>query len=418
MRGPGLAKLAWRNIWRNRRRTIITLMSIAFGTLLAVVMTGIGDSSWKEMIDHAARLGGGHVIVQHRDYLARPSLKKTVRLDPAEIEILKSEPEIRTFVPRISGGVMLSTSTNNVGAAVLGVDPKLEDETTLGLVDAIVEGEMFADRDATGIIVGRTLAENLDLEMGKKVVYTVTDKSGDIATGLARVSGIIETGAVEVDAGTCILPLGTLQRVLGYAPDEFTQVAIFVDDHRVSEDLARRLSERLSTVAGPDATVLPWFVVQSDLAGFVSLKVYGALVFELIITVLVAAGIFNTLFVSVMERIRELGILAAIGFSSIQLFGLVLWESFWLGVCGIVAGVLLTAGPYYYLSTTGIDTTQLYEQGAQISGISMDPILYVQLYPSHGWIIAGAIVAATMAAGVYPAIKAGRVSPVETIRIV
>jgi len=418
MNGPGLPRLAWRNIWRNRRRTLITLMSIAFGTLFAVLMTGIGDSSYSEMIDQAARLGGGHVIVQHEDYLDRPGLKKTVRVDLESNEALRSDPEVRNFVPRISGGVMLSTSTNNVGAMMLGIAPELEDDTTLGIADAIVEGGMFEDRNAEGIIVGRVLAENLDLRMGKKVVYTVTDKSGEIATGLARVSGIIETGAAEIDAGTCLLPLGTLQSVLGYAPDEYTQVAVFVDDHRVSEDLAARLSAQLGDSAGPNAAVLPWFVVQADLAGFVALKVYGTLVFELILTVLVAAGIFNTLFVSVMERIRELGILAAIGFTSLQLFGLVMWESLWLALCGIVAGILLTAGPYYYFSTTGLDMTQMYEGGAQVSGISMEPILYVELYPPHAWFIAFAIVGATMAAGLYPAIKAGRISPVETIRLV
>lgn len=419
MAGPGLPKLAWRNIWRNRRRTLITLMSIAFGTLFAVLMTGIGDSSYSEMIDQAARLGGGHVIVQHEDYLDRPSLKKTVQLDLESSAALRDDPDIRGFVPRITGGVMLSTSTNNVGAMVLGVAPELEDETTLGLATAIVRGEMFADRNADGIIVGKTLAENLDLQMGKKVVYTVTDKSGEIATGLARVSGILETGATEIDAGTCLLPLGTLQKALGYGPNEFTQVAVFVDDHRVSEALAERLGQELGDDAGPNAAVLPWFVVQADLAGFVSLKVYGTLVFELILTVLVAAGIFNTLFVSVMERIRELGILAAIGFSSLQLFALVMWESLWLSLCGIVAGILLTAGPYYYLSTTGLDMTEMYaEQGAQISGITMEPILYVELYSPHAWAIALAIIGATMAAGLYPAFKAGRVSPVETIRLV
>lgn len=415
MNGPGLPRLAWRNIWRNRRRTLITLISIAFGTLFAALMTGIGDSSYSDMIDQAARLGGGHVVVQHRDYLDRPGLKKTVRLDLASTDALQDDA-VRHAVPRITGGVMLSTSTNNVGAMMLGIDPALESEDTLGISDAIVEGEMFAQRTGEGIIVGTVLAENLDLRMGKKVVYTVTDKTGEIATGLARVSGIIETGAAEIDAGTCLLPLGTLQEVLGYAPDEYTQVALFVDDHRSSDALAARIGSRLRDV--PDTTVLPWFVVQADLAGFVALKEGGTLIFELILTVLVAAGIFNTLFVSVMERIRELGILAAIGFSSFQLFALVMWESLWLALCGIAAGILITAGPYAYLSTTGLDMTQMYENGAQVSGVSMEPILYVELYPPHAWFIALAIIGATMAAGLYPALKAGRVSPVETIRLV
>jgi ABC-type lipoprotein release transport system permease subunit len=419
MSGPRLPTFAWRNIWRNRRRTAITLFSIAFGTMLAVLMTGIGDSSYSEMIDHAARLGGGHVIVEHPKTAELPSLEHTVRATPEVLEQIAAQPEVRAVVPRVSGTAMLATSTNNVGAMVMGIDPGAEDETTFGLVDAITEGQMFTSPDDEGVILGKTLAENLDVGLGNKVVYTVTDKSGEITNGLARVSGIIETGAVEIDAGTCLLPINQFRSLLGYEGDEVTQIAVFLDDHRHAEDVAARLGAQL-TSAADEITVLPWFEAQRDLAGFVTMKVTGSLVFELIVTVLVAAGIFNTMFVSVMERMRELGILAAIGFSSRQLFALVVWESVWLGLCGIVAGILLTAWPYHYLSTTGLDTAQMYGNtgGAQISGVTMSQVLYVELHPPHALFIALAIVTATMAAGLYPAFKAGRVSPVESIRIV
>ncbi|KIG16385.1 ABC-type transport system, involved in lipoprotein release, permease component [Enhygromyxa salina] len=412
--------MAWRNIWRNTRRTLITLFSIAFGTLLAVVMTGIGDSSYSELIDHAARLGGGHVIVQHSTYLDAPSLKKTVTVGPELIDEIRAQPRVRAAVPRVTGGVMLATSTNNVGAAVLGIDPNAEDETTLGLVDSIVEGEMFSSPDEEGIILGSVLAENLGVTLGKKVVYTVTDKSGEIASGLARVSGIITTGATEVDAGTCLLPINPFRELLGYAPNEFTQVAVFLDDHRAAKDVAVALDAKIGGQLGPVSATLPWYDAQPDLAGFVSMKVNGTIVMELIVTVLIAAGIFNTLFVSVMERMRELGIMAAIGFSGRQLFSLVLWESLWLGLCGIVAGALLTAWPYYYLSTTGIDVAQATgsEGQVQVSGVSMAPMIYADIYLPHLLGIALAVVIATMAAGLYPAYKASSVSPVEAIRTV
>lgn len=417
MAGPRLPTLAWRNIWRNRRRTLITLFSIAFGTLLTVIATGIGDSSYSTMIDHAARLGGGHVIVQHAQYADRPSLKRTVRADPEAMDAIRAQPEVRAVVGRVTGGVMLATSNNNVGAAVIAIDPKAEDETTLGLVESISEGAMFATSTDEGIIIGKKLAENLDLEIGKKVVYTVTDKHGEIANGLARVSGILETGAAEVDAGTCLLPIDSLRALLGYEPDEVTQIAVFLADHRDSEQVATRVGTELGPKFGDEVAVLPWFEANRDLAGFVTMKTSGALFMELLITLLIAAGIFNTLFVSVMERMRELGVLAAIGFSARQLFGLILWESLWLGLCGIVAGVLLCAWPYYYLSTTGLDMAAMTGGNTQVSGITMSSVLYVELYPPHALFIACAIVLTTLAAGLYPAYKAGKVSPVDAIRI-
>jgi len=420
MPGPRLPTLAWRNIWRNRRRTLITLVGIAFGTLLAVLSTGIGDSSYAEMIDYAARLGGGHVVVQHADYQKLPALNKTVAASEDLLQRVAAHPDVRAVVPRIRGGAMLATSSNNVGSGFIGIDPALESNQTLGLLDALAEGEMFATADDEGIILGRALAENLDVGLGKKVVYTLTNKDGEIVSGLSRVSGILDTGAAEVDSGICLLPLRTLQQLLGYAPGEVTQIAVFLDNHRDATEIAHQIGADLQGQLGSVVTALPWDEAMPDLAGFVTMKVTGSLIMQLIITLLITAGIFNTLFVSVMERMRELGILAAIGFTSRQLFALVVWESLWIACCGIVAGVLLTAWPYYYLATTGFDTAAMTgtQAGTQVSGITMSQVLYVEIYPDHAAVIGVAIVLATLLAGIYPAYRAGRVSPVEAIRTV
>ncbi|MCA9681728.1 MAG: FtsX-like permease family protein [Myxococcales bacterium] len=276
--------------------------------------------------------------------------------------------------------------------------------------------KVFTGTDDPGIILGAKLAENLDLELGKKVVYTVTDKSGEITSGLARVSGILETGAPEIDSATCLLPIDSMRKVLGYEADEATQIAVFLASHRQAADVSAALA---GEIGSDTVMVMPWDQALPELAGFITMKQTGNVVLQGIITILIAAGIFNTLFVSVMERLREFGILAAIGFSSRQLFSLILWESLWVALCGIAAGVVLTAWPYWKLSTQGLDySAALGENGAQISGVTMSPILYVELYPPHALVIAGAIILATMLAGLYPAWRAGRVDPVKVIRIV
>ncbi|MCA9660922.1 MAG: ABC transporter permease [Myxococcales bacterium] len=417
MKGPRLATLAWRNIWRNRRRTAITLFSIAFGVLLAVLFTGIGDSTYGQMIDHAAGLGGGHVVAQHPDYDETPSVKKSLRHADALRERALADPDVTRVVPRVSGAAMLSTSANSTGAMLLGIDPQAEDRSTLGILEALDEGEMFATADDKGIILGATLAENLDVELGKKVVYTVTDKNGEMTSGLARLRGIVRTGSPTVDGAISILPMNRLREILGYEEGELTQLAIFVDDNRD----AAAVRDRLIAGETDGAAILTWDEAQPDLAGFIKMKTVSTMILEVIITVLIAAGIFNTLFVSVMERLREFGIMAAIGFSSGQLFGLVLWESFWIALCGLFAGVALTAYPYYYLNTVGLDFSAMVAgqgESLDVAGVAMDPILHVSIYGSHAAVIAVAIFVATMAAGLYPAWRAGRVAPVETIRIV
>ncbi|MDX1384547.1 MAG: FtsX-like permease family protein, partial [Thermoanaerobaculia bacterium] len=132
-----------------------------------------------------------------------------------------------------------------------------------------------------------------------------------------------------------------------------------------------------------------------------------------------AAGIFNTLFVSVMERIREFGVLMAIGFSPGKLFRLVMLESFWLGVVGLVAAALVTAGPYWYLATTGLDYTAILgDDTMEVAGIGMPSVMKVGLFAKSAILIAAGAMLATLLAGLYPAWRAGHVEPVESIRVV
>ncbi len=411
-----LISIAWRNMWRNRRRTLITLTGIVFGTMLAVIFTGLGDHSWTKMINIAARMGGGHVTLQHPEYLQTPSLKRTITGVKDKSAKALADPNVEKVVSRITGNTLLAAGGNTSGAFFIAFDPKQEDINTFAIMDTVIKGKMLDASKGRGVVLGWKLAENLGIELGHRVVYTLTDKSGEIVSGMSRVSGIIKTGARSVDAGICMLPIDTVREILGYGPDEVTQVALFVDDHRRSHQVAARTQAQI----GPAAAAVAWDEAKPDLASFISMKTGGTVFMELFIGLLVAAGIFNTLFVSVMERRREFGIMMAIGYSPLQLFTLVMIESAWVALCGLVLAGLVTAWPYYYLNTTGLDLTMMIGKagGAEVAGVAMQPIMKVAIFPENLLMICAAVFAATMAAGLYPAWRAGRVSPVESIKLV
>ncbi len=415
MQGPKLAKMAWRNLWRRRRRTLLTLVSIAFGGSLAVLFTAMQDRSFSDFIDSAARLGGGHVTLQHPEYLDRPSLGRTVADSARLRSVALTLPAVERAVPRITGQVMLATARDSYGAFFVAYDPEVEDESTLAFVDSLTVGEPFEGAGSRGIVLGERLARNLGVELGSKVVYTLTDKHGGIVTGMERLSGIVATGAPSLDGGLCLLAIDTLRPVLGYAPGESTQVAVFLEDSRRSTAVARQLAAEV----GPETVALTWDETQAQLASFIAMKIGGGRVMEAIILILVAAGIFNTLFVSVMERLREFGVMMAIGFSPGQLFRLVMWESGWLALLGLVLGAVVTAGPYFWLAGNGIDYSSVIgDAGAEVAGVGFDPVLAVGIYPRNLVLIILAVTAATLLAGLYPAWRAGRVVPVEAIKLV
>ena len=421
MRGPKLATIAWRNLWRHRRRTILTLVSIAFGGFMAVLITSMQDRSFSDFIDTAARMGGGHVTIQHPEYLDTPSLTRTITDTASLHRLATADPRVGRVVDRISGQTMLATANDSFGAAFIAYDPAAEDESSLSFLEGLVEGEWYQTADDPGIILGKKLASNLGAELGDRVVYTLIDRHGEIVAGLGRLSGIIGTGAPSADASLCLLPIDRVRHYLGYAPDEATQVAVFLSDSRRSVAVRDSLNQQISAQGQRQAVALTWDEITPDLRSFISMKVGGGRVMELFIALLVAAGIFNTIFVSVMERMREFGIMMAIGYSPGQISRMVMWESLWLALVGLVSAFLITLWPYSYLAKHGIDLTEQYStsgQGTEIGGVGFDMVMHVGIYPENAIIIACAILFATLAAGVYPAWRAGRINPVDTIKLV
>ena len=417
--GQSIPVIAWRNLWRSRRRTLITLSSITFGVFLSVMFTAMQDRNWSDMIDLAARLGGGHVSISHRDYRETPSLKKTVHDANQLVQSALQQPNVAKVVQRISGPVMLNTASESYGASFIAYDPVQEDSSTLSLLDpeALLTGRMFANENEKGIILGYKLAENLNAELDNRIVYTMTDKNGDIVSGLARLIGTIKTGAPNLDARLSLLPLNTVREIVSYKPDEVTQLAVFIGDQRDSEAVATRLDKTIGT---EEIAVLPWNLNQPDLAAFIALKLGGTRFISAFIALLVAAGIFNTLFVSVMERMREFGILMAIGFTPLRLFSLVMMECLWLALVGLLGAALLTTGPYLYLASAGIDVSKmLADQGTMdVAGVAMSTTLKVGIFPESLVVIGIAAIVATLLAGLYPAWRAGTVEPVDAIKLV
>ena len=291
------------------------------------------------------------------------------------------------------------------------MDPATENAESFPLFEAITEGDGLRDASDSGIVLGSRLARRLDTRVGKRVVYTVTDRQGEMVSGLAKVRGILETGAASVDNSIAFMALAPLQERLGYAPHEVTSAALFLHDHREATSVAA-WADGLATAP---AVAIDWQAAQPELASFIDLKVNGANLVEALVMLLLAAGVFNTIFVSVMERRRELGVLRALGFSPSELFTLITWESLWIAAVGLVTAAVVTAGPYLWLHAHGVDVSGQVGATPEVSGVVMSTIMPVEIFPEHLVLIAALVPVATLLAGLYPAWIASRVEPVDAI---
>lgn len=410
-----LNKLAWRNIWRRKRRTLITAFSIGFGVMLSVTFTGSGDYTYTNMIDMGASMGMGHVTVEPLGYHLKPTLDKRLTGTAQLQQQIMALPGVAGATVRITGQAMFASARKSVGGAFIAVDPEFETAQNNLLLRSIVAGSMFAEKSGRGMVIGSKLAKKLKVKIGKKVVYTTTDAHGEIVSDIARITGIFTTGIDIVDGIMALLPVSSVQKTLDYVPDEATLIAVVISDQRHAEGMRDAIA-RLPAAA--DTAVMTWKKSQPDLAGVIAFDKAGNYISQFLVGLLIAAGILNTMLMSVLERTREFGVMMAVGMSPGVLFRLVMVESFWLAIVGLLLGVIITAPWYYYLYHTGIDFSGAFGSDFSYGGVLVDPVFKARLFKESMMAILGGVFTLALLAGLYPAWRAGRVPPVESLKTI
>ena len=409
-----LTTMAWRTLMRSKRRSIITAFSVAFGVLLSVTFTASSDYAYTNMINTSAVMGLGHLSVEHPDYQDTPTLDKRLLAAEAVRQRALQAPGVTAAQVRIMGQAMFAAGTRSVGGSFIAIDPTRETPAYNIFLRTLVEGRSFSAGEERGVVVGVKMAQKLNLRLGKKLVFTLTDKDGELVSELGRVSGIFKTGDDAVDGGVVLLPIALVRRALGYEPGAASLVAIFLADHRQAASVKGELARLLP--AGPEVAVLTWQESQPDLAGLIRVDRLFNYLLQFLVGLVIAAGIMNTLLMSVMERRREFGIMLALGMMPGQVMRLVLLESCWLGILGLVLGVVITTPWFWYMARVGLDFSAQIGEDYSAGGVLVDPVMKFRLYRESALGIAGAVFSLTLAAGIFPAFKAGRTTPVENLK--
>lgn len=412
-----LMTLAWRNLWRHRRRTLITLSSIALGFGLAVFSIGIGDGSHNSMIRNAIKLGEGHLAVQPRAYQEAPANHKFIR-DGRAIQAKLDDINIDGSVsPRISLQVLASSANNSVGAALegmrIGVDPR-----EAMLKPKLVAGAWIKPGDHRGILIGDGMARRLKVKVGSKVVLMAGKQGGDSQAQLGRVRGIFDSHVDEVDDFLVLSDLSLARYFLvgeGGDPQQepATRFGLFLND---PDSMGHWKAIIESRMENQGVAVLDWQEMMPDLVQFIVIDDMGNYVFLLLILIMVVFGILNTVLMSVLERTREFGLLRALGLGRIHLLLLVFCESILLSLMAVVIGWIFGGGTHWWFSRHGLDFSAFMGGDTTIMGTFIDPVIYTEL--SQGRVIQLTLIvfSATLASGIYPALKAARVTPVEALR--
>lgn len=405
-----MIKLAWRNLWRRKRRTAITVISIAFGVALCLFFTGLGDGMYGQIISMAVRSSSGHLIMENPDYRDDQVLKNSIRAGEELIRTLDRMEGLEGYSLRISGPGMVSTSYGTVGGAFDAVRPDLDREFSL-LNRNLVEGRYLeSGRD---MIVGTELARKLKTKIGGKVVLTAQDKDGETVQDLFRVVGTFRTRSDMMDGFYFQISLDKAREMLGLEPDELTQVGVYLEDRHLQNEVREYLVGS-APVQAAGAAVVPWQEVLTDLANYIEVDSASNYIFQALLFLVILAGVLNTVLMSVMERTYEFGVMLSIGMSRMRLLVMVVVECAMLAAIGTACGAALGWAENAILYRHPIDLSS-YVPDATVGGFFMDMSLQMNLTLPHFITTLLLVFVMILIVGVYPAFKAARIEPVDAL---
>lgn len=417
-----LLTLAWRNLWRNKKRTVVTLSSIATGFGLCVFFIGIGDGSHNSMIRNAIQLGEGHLTLQPKGYLSAPANHKYIEDTLAFSSMFKTLNLTEQSYARVSLQVLASTANNSIGAGFEGVeslsDPRIEE-----LGKHLTQGSTEILTNPRNVLIGHKLANKLKVGVGGKIVLMAGKSGGDSQAQLARVKGIYDSGLTEIDS---YLILGSTELGRMFLEGEgadltkapVTRIAIFLEDPEQTTASKQQLVGLLNQQSLLDDTLelFNWQEMMPQLVQFIVLDDAGNYIFLGIILIMVVIGIVNTVLMSVLERTREFGLLRALGLNRQYLLALVCCETILLSMLAVLAGWLVGGGVHFWFAEHGLDLAALMgEANTEMAGTHMDKIIYTELSWDRVFQLTSIIFGTTVITGIYPAIKAARITPVAAL---
>lgn len=415
-----LLKFGWRNIWRNRRRTLFTIIAIAFGVFSVIFARSFTNGIVGSTTENIVNLQCGHVKIAHEEFVRLERImpkEQLIRSYPELVKAASAIPGVEFISPRVKFSVLLSRKDVNETGVAEGIDPEALDRQ-INLSKHIAEGRYFGKNPGKELVIGKKLAEKLGLKVNDELVLVTTDINYSSYALPFKVVGIFDTGFSLLDKHILYIPIDKAREMLDCG-ETAHELLIFLKDPETAKDIAAQLS-RITEPSEPGDKMryMTWhenpFI--STMLPFME-SAWGSIV--LIIVIIAALVILNTMLMAVMERFHEVGVLKAMGFKKIEVFFMIMTEAFFIGVIGSAVGGLLGGTLSLITEKTGINL-------AKMSGNILDkidipiPMFSTYLYPDFtlGILLTGLLfgIVSALAASLYPSFKAARMLPVEAFR--
>ncbi|MBT8099393.1 MAG: FtsX-like permease family protein [Gammaproteobacteria bacterium] len=400
-----LFRLAWRNLWRNHRRTLIMLAAVVLGTWAMIFMTALMRGMVTEMVQDGISALPGHVQVHHPDYRDDPSIANLLPQSDAQLSERFSAADFREWATRVRVPAVVSSEYDSRGVTLLGIDPERERNMTFVDYDA-VEGRFLESPADSGIVIGRKLATTLNTEVGKRIVLMSQDPDNEIADRGFRIVGLFDANINAFEENYLFVAKTTAQQMLGIE-DRVSELAVLGDNYRditsTQAAVAALVDDRVDVEA--------WYEVDTFLGTMLKVMDGFVLVWIVVIFLAMSFGLVNTLVMAVFERVREIGLMLALGMKPIYILGQVIVESLMLLAIGLAIGTGLSWLAIQPIKD-GIDIS-IVGEGLDMWG--MASVLYPELLWSDVLLANVVVLILGFFASLSPAWRASHLQPIEAI---
>lgn len=401
-----LPKIAWRNIWRSRTRSLVVIGSVVIGIWALIFLLGFFHGQVDNYVSNIIENETSHI--QIHDSLFKSDFEVRYFMPDAGkiIDQLKTDPEVKAVTERLLVNGMLSSTAAVQGVMAKGIDLSQENPVTR-LAEKIVEGSGFESDKRNQILISERMAEKLKVGVRSKVVLTFQNIHGDISTGAFRIVGVYKTVNRASDELYVYTQIEDMRRLTDVPAGGAHEIAMLLNDFDRTDTIALAMSHRF-----------PWKVetykqISPDLELFNSQIQINMIIMTVIFMLALIFGIINTMLMAVLERIKELGMLMAVGMNKMKVFFMVVWETIFIALIGAPIGLLLGYLTTIYLHHIGIN---LSNWSKALEEFGMSDIVRPSLTSETFFTIVISVIITAVLASIYPALKAIRLKPVEALR--
>ncbi len=400
-------KLAWRNIWRNPARSFVVIGAIIIGVWSVIFLMGVMQGLINSYVENAIKRETSHIQIHHPDYMKDKESKFYMDHADQILETIGQIPGVRATTIRSQSNVMIGSSHGTRGIRINGIIPGREEKLT-GLADLIVEGSYLEEGKKNQILLSARLAGKLKVKLRSKLILTFQTLEGEIISGAFRIKGIFDTKNAMFDDNIAFVDISSMNELLG-KENIGHEAMIYVENVEKMDSSVVLLKK-----AFPDLLVQNYREISPELGLFETQIGMAGRIYMVIFMLALIFGIINTMLMAVLERVRELGMLMAVGMNKLKIFSMIVLETILLGVVGAPIGIGLGYLITSYYSTRGINLVIFSKEGMEQFG--MTNFIFPSVTPEDYIFLAMSVFITALLASLYPAYKAIKLNPVESIR--